>query len=301
MKRYKNIFVFGGSGFVGSAVLGLLKAGGYRTAVLVLAPAEAERLESSGFATYRGDITAPGDLDNAFRKFQPDAVVHLVGIIKEIPPRITFPRIHVEGTAHVVEAARRAGVRKLIYISALGARADGSTPYFRTKALAERTVKESHLVYTILRPSPMFGKRAGFTGELVRQIQRLPFAPVIGGGTYPLQTVAVSVTAHCIRQALELPPSDGKTYDVVGPEVLTLEEITRRLLRKLRLQKPILHVPLWLLRAALILERLGVPPPLTKDQLTMVLEGSVGDKGPMERDLRPPVIPFDPEGDYPLF
>lgn len=299
--RYNNIFMLGGAGFVGSEVVETLRSAGYRVGVLAKEEDEAARLNQQGIETYVGDITDEAQLIEVLRTFQPDALVHLVGIIKEVPPAVTFERIHVGGTKAAVAAAKTVGLKKIIYISALGANPHGSTAYFTTKAAAEKVVLESGIAYTIFRPSPMFGKKAGFTGELAGQIRRLPFVPVVGTGIYPFQVVAVSVTAHCIAKALETPASDGKIYDVVGPETLTLEEVMRRLMQKLNIHKHVAHIPLFLMKLIASAGRIGIPVPITRDQLTMLVEGSVGNVEAMQRDFNPPKITFDPKGSYPLF
>lgn len=299
--RYKNIFVLGGTGFVGTVVLRALKAQGHHIGVLSRNEEESQRLTQDGFRAFIGDISSETALTGALREFGADALVHLVGIIKEIPPAVTFERIHVEGTRAAVNAAKAAGIKKIIYISAIGANAEGSTAYFRTKAAAEKLISESGIPYTIFRPSSMFGKNAGFTKELVSQIRKLPFVPVLGNGRYPFQVVAVDVTAHCIAGALELPASDGRIYDIVGPEVLTMKEITRRLKKNIGSRKPMISIPIFLMKLVALASALGLPVPITNDQLTMVQEGSVGNGASMERDFGPRRIPFDPAGMYPLF
>jgi NADH dehydrogenase len=227
-------------------------------------------------------------------------VVDLVGIIQEHPPQVTFENVHVVGTRTVVAACLATSVQKLVYISALGADLQGPTRYYQTKAQAEELIKASGLSYTILRPSLMFGQGAGFTQQLVQQIKRWPVIPIVGSGLYQFQPIAVDVTADCVVKAL---PSltDNRIYDLVGPEFLSLAEITQRLAENLNIVKPKIHVPVWLLKIVAGLEALGVKVPITRDQLVMLTRGSTGDGQAMRQDLHPEQIAFKSSGNYPLY
>ncbi len=291
--RYSNIFILGASGFVGSAVVRRLKADGYRLGALVKHNEDVSELHDLGVETFRGDINDQPGLENILSTFEADAIVHLVGIVKEQPPESTFQKIHVEGTKSVIAAAKTCEVEKIIYISALGAKLDGDTEYYRSKAQAEEIIKASGIAYTILRPSLMFGQGAGFTNQLLDQMKKLPFVPLIGSGRYQFQLVAVDVTADIVAKSLEMSTSDGKIYDVVGPETLSLKDITVRLGTKAQINKLMIHIPVWFLKT--------FPTPITKDQVIMIEQGSVGDGSAMTADFHPPTISFDAKGEYPLY
>jgi len=250
---------------------------------------------------FEGDINDELALKKAFEDFKPEIVIHLVGIVKEKPPQVTFDKIHVAGTQAVTAVAKDFEVKKIIYVSALGADPASPVPYYRTKGQAENIIKASEISYTILRPSLMFGKGAGFTNQLVEQMKKLPFIPILGKGESKFQIVAVDVTAECIAKAIELAVSDNKTYDIVGPETLTLEDITHRLAEQLKLSKHVVHLPLALLRFYANLERVGLPTAITGDQISMIQGGSEGDGSAMQADFSPPTIAFDPRGKYPLY
>src|SRR5262245_43578982 len=145
-----TIFVTGGSGFVGSAIIDELLARGYSINALVnrrpLSPA------NSRVRSVPGGLFSPAALDEGMRNAS--AVIHVVGIIMEKPAQgITFERIHFEGTKNVVDAANRAGMKRYVHISALGTRPGAVSEYHLTKYRAEEYVRASGLDWTIFRPS----------------------------------------------------------------------------------------------------------------------------------------------------
>ena len=158
----RRVFVTGGTGFVGSAVLDELTRRQFEISVLVR--------RSNSLAA--GPMVRPvvgelSDRDALNRGMQDcQAVIHLVGIIMEKPSKgITFEHIHVGGTRAVVEAAVRNGIQRYIHMSALGAREDAASAYHRTKYAAEQYVRASGLEWTILRPSLIHGPH----GEFMKQ------------------------------------------------------------------------------------------------------------------------------------
>lgn len=297
----EKVFVFGATGFVGSLVLPVLKRYGFELAILLRDEKEKAFFEKQGIKTFSGDITNQQHIETALHSFQPTVVVHLVGIIEEKKPHITFQKIHVEGTEHIVTAAKAANVSKIIYVSALGSDMHAPTKYFQTKAQAESLVKDSGIHWTIFRPSIIFGKKAGFTNQLLKSFQYLPFMPIIGDGHYPFMPVAGEVVGECVSQAVTKEETNNKTYDLYGPELLTIAQITKRLKVAAKKQVPLIHIPLFLIKPLAFLSTCGFPVPITADQLTMLLMGSTTTNHDMEKDFTIPSIPFDPKGTYPLF
>ena len=206
------------------------------------------------------------------------AAIHLVGIIAEDPRAgVTFERAHRETTERVIAACREIGARRLVHMSALGARRGATTPYHRTKWEGEEAVRTSGLDWTIFRPSLIFGSGDGFTGALARLIQRLPLVPVFGDGNYRMQPISVAEVARCFVSALDDPTTVGKSYDLGGPEALTYDEVIRRIARALGLRRTLVHIPLGLARLIVSTIQHFPGAPITRDQLTMLLEGSTCD------------------------
>ena len=218
------------------------------------------------------------------------AVIHLVGIISEIGGQ-TFERVHVEGTKRILEAARSAGIRRFIHMSAMGARADAPARYHRTKWAAEEAVRGSGLDATIFRPSLIYGPGDGVVSLFETLSRGSPIVPVIGSGEGRLQPVAVSDVGNCFVQALTLPRTIGLTFELGGPDVVTFNQLLKAILLRRGRRRWIVHVPLPLARITarflegifpLLLRR---APPLNRDQILMLGEDNIGDSSAAWREF----------------
>jgi uncharacterized protein YbjT (DUF2867 family) len=268
------IFITGGTGFVGRHIVARLARSG--EAVRVLARSAAEL---PGAEMVAGDVTDLASVSAAARGCQ--AAIHLVGVIRETGGA-TFRSAHVEGTRTVVEACQRAGVARLLHMSALGSRPDARSRYHQTKWEAEELVRASGLAATIFRPSVMFGAGNSFLPEVRGLLHRGPFIPIIGSGTALLQPIWIEDTVSCFVGALSRPETTGRAYDLGGPEQMTFEELVDVLADADGISKPKLHLPVTVMRAA---ARIGSGVsrrfPLTPDQLIMLLEDNICDTRPM--------------------
>jgi NADH dehydrogenase len=222
-----------------------------------------------------GEVTESADLIQGMKGC--DAAIHLVGIIRAFPSQdITFERLHTEATANVVAAAKEAEVPRLLHMSALGAREDGSTPYLRTKFAAEEHVRQSGLNYTIFRPSLIFG-RGGEAIKMFGDMVKKYVVPIIGDGQYRFQPVSVTTVAQGFEKALEPETAKDQTLDVGGPENVTFDEIMDTLARVMGKSIVKIHMPVLPLRLATSALQHAPGYPLTIDQITMLLEGSTCD------------------------
>jgi NADH dehydrogenase len=277
MPSTRRVFVTGATGFVGRAVIQALRAEGYAVRCLVRRGSERDLHGLEAIERVEGNVLARETLERGMAGC--DTVIHLVGIIREQPATLsTFERIHTQGTVNVLEAAAATGVRRYLHMSALGSRAGARARYHRTKWAAEEAVRASPIPWTIFRPSIIYGRGDEFVSLLAGMIRRYPVVPVIGGGLQRLQPVVREHVAAGFARAIALETTAKQTYDVVGPDPVTMvrlldligEAVGRPRVRKL-------HVPLGLVRpVARVLHRLpGFP--LTPDQLLMLEEDNVGD------------------------
>lgn len=268
-----NVFITGGSGFVGREIIARLVAENHSVRALVR---QAERLaDFPGIETVGGDTTKPDTLEGKLTGC--DAVIHLVGIIREFPGRgITFDKLHTQSTANMLNAAQEQGVKRYIQMSANGTRKQAQTGYHRTKWEAEEQVRQSALDWTILRPSLIFGPNDMFVNMLARLVKMLPLVPVMGDGQYQLQPVHVDDVAKSFVAALDTPETLHKTYSSCGPRAYSYSEILDLIGKALgltRVRK--IHQPLGLMKPMVsILQALPFFP-MTSDQLQMLLEGNV--------------------------
>lgn len=277
-----KILVTGGTGFVGTHLVNALARRGHDVAVLARNPDGARNRFNRPVERLRGNVLDVPSLTAALRGR--DAVVHLVGIIHEQGAQ-TFDRMHRQAAENVVAAAREAGVRRLVHMSAMGASEDAPSEYSRTKAAGERAVTQSDLDWTVFRPSIVFGPGDGFVSLLAPIVRKNPvFIPVIGRGETRFQPVSVYDVARVFTDALEKPETIRKTFEVGGPDVLTLNEIYREIATVVgKRRKPLIHMPLWWGRflagrfEALARGGWMAHPPLTRDQLKSLSRDNVGD------------------------
>ncbi len=269
-----NIFLSGGTGFVGDHVRRALLARGH--AIRLLVHKRHDGLEQ-GVEQVEGDVTRPETFASAVDGC--DATMNLVGIIREFPGKgVTFEKLHVEATGNVIAAAQKAGVRRHIQMSALGTRPDAVSLYHRTKFRAEEEVRASGLDYTIFRPSIIFGPKDDFINKLAGYIRGYPAVPVIGDGNYRLQPISVDDVARCFALALEMPETIGQTYELCGPDRLAYNDLLDtigKVLGKSHVTK--LPNPLGIMKAVVPLLQGFSFFPITMDQILMLVEENICD------------------------
>lgn len=277
-----KVLVTGGTGFVGTHVVNAFQRAGHEVAVLARDPSATKNRYNRPVEPVSGNVLDPASLDAALAGRE--ALVHLVGIIHEKGEQ-TFDRMHREAVENVVAAARRTGVRRLLHMSAMGSSEDSPSEYGRTKAAGERPVRDSDLDWTIFRPSVIFGLGDGFFALLAPIVRYNPlFIPVIGRGTTRFQPVSVHDVARVFADSLRRPDTVGKTFELGGPQVFTLNEIYREVAIAVgKPRKRLVHFPLWWGRflAARFegLARKGIlpAPPLTRDQLKSLSRDNTAD------------------------
>jgi NADH dehydrogenase len=287
-----TVVVTGGTGFVGRAVVEALLAHGHRVRCLVRTGSESRQPLRDGVESVAGDVTRPAGLADAARGA--DAIVHLVGIIREFRGRgITFETLHTRATENVLGAAREARVGRFLHMSALGTGPQARSRYHRTKWAAEEAVRASGLAWTIFRPSVVFGPGDGFVSLIARLVRWFPIVPVIGDGRNRFQPVAVADVAEGFARALERPATAGQIFEVGGPRAYTFDEIVDEVGAALgRRRVPKVHHPVALMAPVVrLLERVPLFP-LTSDQLLMLGEGSTCDPEPFARAFEIAPTPF---------
>ncbi|HVA32163.1 MAG TPA: complex I NDUFA9 subunit family protein [Gaiellaceae bacterium] len=287
-----TVLVTGPNGFIGRHVVHALRAHEIPVRALVRDPGSATRLTAWGAELAPGDVTDPDSLRAAVAGA--DAIVHLVSIIKGSGD--DFRRVMSLGTRDLVAAAREAGVRRFVLMSALGLdeQTKDRVPYFAAKWEMETAVKASGLEHVIFRPSFVFGKDGGVLPTFVRLARFAPVTPIVGPGTRRLQPIWVEDVAAYVVQALELPAAAGRTFELGGPDAPTWNEFWEHLKRVLGTRRPSVHVPLALMRLqAALTERLPGAP-VTRDQLTMLeLGDNVTHSTDAVETFGLPLVPLD--------
>ncbi|PSP77321.1 complex I NDUFA9 subunit family protein [Halobacteriales archaeon QS_1_68_20] len=237
-----HVLVTGGTGFVGTALCRELAERGHE--VTALSRSADGTTVPEGVEPYRGDVTDYESIEGAFEG--QDAVVNLVALSPLFQPKSgenEHFRIHLGGTENAVRAAEEHGVERFVQQSALGADPDGPTHYLRSKGDAEAVVRDSALDWTILRPSIIFGEAA----EIVDFTKLLTTPYVTGlpnGGRIPFQPIWLDDFDSIVAETLDDDAHVGEVYELGGPEVLTLADITRLIYRAEGKSVSILPIPL---------------------------------------------------------
>lgn len=283
------ILVTGGTGFVGSHIVRRLAREKIKTRCLVRTGSNVNRLKEPEIELAYGDLTDKESLNKALEGVE--TVIHLIGIIVE-RKGATFEIIHTQGTMALVEACKDAGVKRFIYISALGARENARSRYHRTKWDAEQSIITSGMEYVILRPSIMIGEGGEFITMLSGIIQKAPVIPVIGAKS-KLQPIYVENTADCVLRSLAQPKIANRIFEIGGPEQMTYRELYITLAQVLNIKKPVVEIPVWLIwPAAYILEQAMEKPALTTQQLMMLQEDNICDIREMQEAFGLQLMPF---------
>jgi NADH dehydrogenase len=246
-----------------------------------------------GLTPIRGELADALALERGLIRC--DAVIHLVGIIFERPKRVTFERVHVDGTRVVIDAARRAGVKRFVHMSALGTRPNAASRYHRTKFEAEQQVMQSGLDWTILRPSMIHGPGGDFMRMAAKCARNraapyffMPYfgAGIVGeGGAGRLQPVYVKDVARAFADALERPRTIGEVYPLAGSERLTWPQmyhmVSRAVVRTARWAVPI---PAWYARLLAAITPAALLP-FNRDQVIMSQEENTAEMARFEVDF----------------
>ncbi len=277
------VTLVGGSGFVGRVLVERLARRGMRLRVAVRNRARALRLkplaEVGQIEIRTADLLDPPSLAAAMEGA--DAAVNLVGILAP-SGRYGFEAVQATGAGAAARAAAAAGVGAYAHVSAIGADPASPSAYGRTKAEGERQVRAALPGAAILRPSLIFGPDDGFTNRFASLIASAPVVPVIAGSTrfQPVFVgdVADAIVAALDRQAEGMAPPTGETFELGGPEILTMREILAWLNRATGQNKRLVEVPD---AAARLIAGFGWLPgaPLTMDQYRMLGRDNVANPG----------------------
>ena len=268
MNEQPNVLVLGGSGFVGRQVCEQLARLGWRITVPTRRAVHAASVQSlPGLTVIEASVHSQADLARLMPGH--DAVVNLVAVLHGDEAR--FEQVHVDLPANSAQAMEAAGVHRLVHVSALGADAQGPSMYQRSKARGEAVLRSAGLALTVLRPSVIFGAEDKFLNLFADLQAVLPFMPLAGSGTR-FQPVWVGDVARAVVACLQNPDTMGQTYELCGPDVLTLGELVHRAGQWAGVNhgqgRPVIGLPMWMgwLQAA-AMELAPGEPLMSRDNL----------------------------------
>lgn len=289
------IAVVGGTGFVGSAIVRELARRGMKVTVLSRNPAgTAKRFAGSDVQFRRGDVTDPGSLPGAL-----DGVETVIACqqfpnspIENPKKGYTFENVDAVGTENLAVTAKAAGVKRFIYLSGAGAAPNGYH-WFQAKWRAETAVRESGIVYTILRPSWVYGPEDKALNRFLGMSRFLPFVPQIGNiGKQQMQPVFVDDVARAVAESLSNPAADNKVFEIGGPEVLSMKEVVQIALEAAGRKRILLPAPKAVMKLAAAVLQFMPGRPLTPDAVDFITMDALADPTEIQQALNLELTPL---------
>ncbi|MGV6858439.1 MAG: NAD(P)H-binding protein [bacterium] len=299
-----RVAIIGGTGFVGHYITEQLLAADMQPVLLVRPGSENKIYKPDQVEVVSGDIDGHAAVKKLMHKA--DAAIYLIGILREFPGKgITFEKQQFEGAKTAIDTAAAEGVHRFLLMSANGAKA-GGTAYQDTKYRAEEHLKTTSMEWTIFRPSVLFGDPHGrmeFATQLTDELIKPPIpAPlffdgmnVMSAGHFEMAPTDVKDVAQAFVKALQSDAAIGKTLPLCGPENVSWKRILQILAQTVGNKKLMVPAPAWGIKsAATFLDRYAFFP-ISRDQVTMLLEGNTceGDNGYRVLDIEPTAFTVD--------
>lgn len=275
--KIRQVTVFGGSGFIGRAIVRALAREGVLVRVACRRIELAESLKTAGdvgqITVMRTNLRAPQSVAHAIEGSQ--AVINAAGIPFQ-RGRQRYQTVHVAGARAIAEAARAAGVQRLVHVSGIGADQRGSkNRYVRSKVEAEQAIVAGYETATILRLSVVFGPDDVMFNRMAKIAALAPFVPVVGNGLAKVQPVFVGDVAAAAVAVLKRPETARSVFELGGPRIYTYREIAALTLREIARNKPIVGVPAGLMKIAGFFAEFLPVPPLTYDQVDLLTHDNI--------------------------
>ncbi len=268
-----KVLVTGGSGVIGESAVRELHRAGHTVRVLTRHAGRDQKWWPEEVEGWVGDVSNTNSIEGAAEGC--DVVLHIAGIVEERPPAITFQSVNIEGTRYTVLEAERAGVRKFIYVSSLGADR-GKSEYHKSKLVGEDVAESFSRDWVIVRPGAVYGPGDEHLSVLLRMVRTLPVIPTIGDGNQPFQPIWHEDFAKALRVVVERDDVRCMVLEVAGEELTSQNDLVARM--RVITDRPAVQAPLpemlasWGLKA---LDAVGIDVPFTEAQLDMLTEGNV--------------------------
>ncbi|MGZ8369905.1 MAG: complex I NDUFA9 subunit family protein [Caulobacteraceae bacterium] len=275
------VTVFGGSGFIGRSVVRALAKHGYRVRVAVRRPGGAYQMRLMGAVgqidVAQANIRVPSSVDRALEGAE--GCVNLVGVLYE-SGRQGFESLHAQGAETVANAAARAGVTRLVQMSALGADAESASKYARTKSVGEQAARAAIPGAVVLRPSVVFGQDDDFFNRFASMASIVPVLPLPGGGHTRYQPVFVGDVAQAVAAAIAGKARAGETYELGGPRAYSFRELMQFVLDTTHRKGLLVPLPFPVAQAIGVAgdiqaKVLPIPPVLTSDQVELLRSDNI--------------------------
>ncbi len=269
-----RVLLLGSTGFFGRGVAHKLIDGGHQLRVLVRDPMKAAAFKARGAQVLVGDALNPAAMGQAAQGTE--HIISLVAVRRNRPQ--SFLEVNVDGPRIMAEAAKAAGSRSVVLVSAIGARLDPHYKYFTSRWMGEQEMAKTGVAGTILRFSFVLAEEGGILNDFERAAKFGPFLIIPGDGQTKLQPILREDASRCVVEAIEKPDLLGKIVELGGPEVLTYETLLDWFIQGRGIRKPKLKLPAPLLvPGAAIMETLFKDPVVTPDEINMIQVPNVAD------------------------
>ncbi len=270
----KIITIFGGTGFVGRYIVARLAKQGATIKIVTRSPSSGYFLRQFGVV---GQIV-PVSCDYSEHAINQavsgsDIVINCLGILFE-KGKSKFKTVHIDDASMIAKACAVYNVKSLVHISALGID-ESKSKYAETKREGEKEVRSHFPAATIIRPSVIFGPEDNFFNKFASLSLIMPVLPLIAGGDTRFQPVYVGDVANAVIKTLRSNSSQGKTYELGGPEILSFKEIYHKLFAQTRRKRILVNLPEGIARIQAALFSILSNPPLTGDQITSLRTDNV--------------------------
>lgn len=275
MNKNKRVTIFGGTGFIGRHLVQQLAKEGYLIRIASRHPERANFLQPVGtlgqitsvYANLRQEHTIEEAIEGA------DYVVNLVGILSPTGGQ-GFNNIHVQGARFIAVAAREAGVKQLVQMSALGADANSPSKYARTKAHGEEAVLNLEPNAVILRPSVIFGPEDEFFNRFAGLMSSAPVVPLFAGKV-KFQPIYVADVVASIMAAIKGQARPGTIYELGGPQILSMRDIHEEIKQMTGLSPLLLPLPLFVAQIIAFITSILPFQPITLDQIKLLRKDNI--------------------------
>jgi len=261
-----RILLLGSTGFVGRGVAHKFLDDGHQLRVLVRDPMRAAAFKVRGAQVVVGDALNPAAVQQAATGVE--HVISLVAVRRNTPQ--SYLAVNVDGPRILGQASMAAGVRSVIFVSAIGSKLDPKFRYWTSRWMGEQELAKTGVAGTILRFSMIIGEDGGVVHDFERSLVG-PFAMIPGSGQAQIQPILREDAARCIVEAIAKPQLLGKIIELGGPEVVTYEKMYDWFLQARGIRKPKFRMPTTaLIPAAIAMEAVMKDPPITPDEVRMV-------------------------------
>jgi uncharacterized protein YbjT (DUF2867 family) len=259
-----RVTVFGGTGFVGRRVVRHLSDSAATVRVASRHPA---RAEGNNVELVVADVHDERAVEAAIAGA--DGVVNAISLYVEHGGD-TFHSVHVEAAARIARVAQRAGTKRLVHLSGIGADAASPSPYIRNRGEGEAAVQAAFPGTVVIRPAVMFAPDDSFLTTILGLLRTLPAYPLFGDGRTRLQPVYVDDVAAAIAQVLRQTQRPYPIYELAGPRVYSYEELLRTIARIAGLRPALVRIPFAFWGAVAGLAEILPHPPLTRNQVELM-------------------------------